>query len=330
VSQNKKFRICAIVVIYFPEPDLLRQVINASLRQVDELVVVNNTPPTTTLNNVPIPESERITVLNQNKNIGLAAGLNVGIEFARRKKVTHYLLLDQDSLPASDMVFQLTLAWEEAANDALKVAAVGPAFTDDRGGAPPPFIKIGFPSNHVIQPTLGENYVRTHVLITSGCLISEAALDYAGLMNEWLFIDNVDIEWGFRVQSLGLNLIGAPHAKLAHRIGDEHLQAPRWARWLFRRQIAVRHNDFRLYYIFRNRIALYKLKTVPSLWKLQDLLRLPFKIALCVSISDQPLTTLRQLFVGMRDGLTSKNAFQASALATQISQANKSADKFAD
>lgn len=330
MSKNKKFRICAIVVIYFPEPDLLRQVINASLTQVDELVVVNNTPAIAALNEVLIPESARITVLNQTRNIGLAAGLNVGIEYARQKNVTHYLLLDQDSLPAADMVFQLTLAWVEAANDALKVAAVGPAFTDDRGGAPPPFIKIGFPSNHVIQPTLGKNYVKTHVLITSGCLVSEAALDYAGLMNEWLFIDNVDIEWGFRVQSLGLNLIGAPHAKLAHRIGDEHLQAPRWARWLFRRQIAVRHNDFRLYYIFRNRVALYKLKTVPSLWKLQDLFRLPFKIALCVSISDKPLTTLRQLFVGMRDGVTSRNTFQAPALHAQSSLENKSTDKLSE
>ncbi len=326
MSRNKKFCICAIVVIYFPEPELLRRVITASLTQVDELVVVNNTPATTVLSDVFIPKSPCITVLNQNKNIGLAAGLNVGIEYARQKNVTHYLLLDQDSVPASDMVFQLTLAWGAAVNDALKVAAVGPAFTDDRGGAPPPFLKVGFPSNHVVQPTLDENYVRTDVLITSGCLISEAALDCAGLMNEWLFIDNVDIEWGFRVQSLGLNLIGAPYAKLTHRIGDEHVQAPRWARWLFRRQIAVRHNDFRLYYIFRNRIALYKLKTVPSLWKLQDLFRLPFKIALCVSISDKPLTTLRQLFVGMGDGLRSRNAFQASAMATRSPLANKSTD----
>jgi len=91
-----------------------------------------------------------------------------------------------------------------------------------------------------------------------------------------------------------------------HRIGDDHLQAPPWARWIFRRKIAVRHSDFRLYYIFRNRIALYRLTFVPLLWKMQDLIRLPFKIALCLSISPKPGDTGKRLFAGIRDGLLSR------------------------
>lgn len=312
IDVPKRFSVCAVVVIYHPELALLQQVVETSLAQVDELVIVDNTPIGAEIMTWSACESTKVTVLRQNKNIGVAAGLNVGIKFARRKNPTHYLLLDQDSLPAPDMVMQLRNAWKDADSSKLQVAAAGPAFVDDRGGAPPPFLKIGFPSNIVVEPVAGLKYVQTNVLITSGSLVAEAALANAGLMSEWLFIDNVDLEWGFRVQALGWHLIGAPQAKLTHQIGDDHLIAPTWARWIFRRQIAVRHNDFRLYYIFRNRIALYLLPTVPPLWKLQDLIRLPIKIALCLSISDKPFETAKRLFIGIRDGLISKSACQQS------------------
>lgn len=299
----RKFQIFSVVVIHYPDPVVLQCVVNLTLPQVDAMVIVDNTPGGSQISEVLSKQSVCITVLQQQANIGLAAGLNAGIEFARKKLATHYLLLDQDSRPAPDMVDKLRSAWEDAKFDKLRIAAVGPAFSDERGGAPPPFLKVSFPFNHVVQPTLGGNYVITEVLITSGSLLSESALANTGMMNEWLFIDNVDLEWGFRAQALGWVLIGAPQAKLLHQIGDEHMTAPRWARWIFRRPIAVRHSDDRLYYIFRNRVALYKISTVPALWKLQDLIRLPFKAGLCLSISDRPLNTLKKMFMGIRDGL---------------------------
>lgn len=302
IDSPRKFRIFAVVVIYYPESALLQRAVDLTLPQVDSLVIIDNTPGGSQMTEALATQISNITVLQQEVNIGLAAGLNVGIEFARKNLATHYLLLDQDSQPAPDMVAELCSAWEDAEKDNMRVAAVGPAFSDERGGAPPPFLKVSFPFNHVVQPTLGINYVSTHVLITSGSLMSDAALVSIGMMNEWLFIDNVDLEWGFRAQSLDWALIGAPQAKLLHQIGDEHMTAPRWARWIFRRPIAVRHSDPRLYYIFRNRIALYKLATVPALWKLQDFIRLPFKAGLCLSISEHPLNTLKKMFAGIRDG----------------------------
>ncbi len=306
----KKFRVCAIVVSYFPDVVLLQRVIEASLPQVDNLVIVDNTPGDGAGLAFAEQPGALVTVLRQGRNIGVAAALNVGVQFARSTLATHYLFLDQDSLPAPDMVTNLCLAWSEATGNRIQVAAVGPAFSDERGGAPPPFIKVHFPCNQIVHPTAGISFVRTNVLITSGSLVSEDALASIGLMNEWLFIDNVDIEWGFRAQALGWHLIGAPQARLSHRIGDDHLVAPTWARWFFRRKIAVRHSDFRLYYIFRNRVALYRLATIPYLWKLQDLIRLPFKIALCLSISPKPGYTGKRLFTGMRDGLIGQQTTQ--------------------
>ena len=307
------FRICAIVVIYYPDHQLLAKVIHACLPQVDCMVIVDNTlGDGAALEFAEHDDTHRLTVLRQNKNVGVAAALNVGIQFARSKSATHYLFLDQDSLPAPDMVMRLQLAWCAAVGDHLRVAAVGPSFSDERGGAPPPFIKVHFPTNQIVQFTAGTSYVETNLLITSGSLVSETALASIGLMNEWLFIDNVDIEWGFRAQAQGWCLIGAPQAILMHRIGDDHLRAPPWVRWIFRRKIAVRHSDFRLYYIFRNRIALYRVATVPFVWKLQDLIRLPFKIALCLSISPQPRETGKRLFIGIRDGLISRKSIDTA------------------
>jgi len=162
-------------------------------------VIVDNTPGDgARLAFLDHIEPRPFCILRQNRNTGLAAALNVGIQFARSIGATHYLFLDQDSLPGPDMVDTLRLAWRDAIQNSMKVAAVGPAFLDVRGGAPPPFIRVRFPTNQIVNPVAGVSYVITNVLITSGCLVSDEALASTGLMNEWLFIDNVHIEWGFR------------------------------------------------------------------------------------------------------------------------------------
>ncbi|HWI78552.1 MAG TPA: glycosyltransferase family 2 protein, partial [Ramlibacter sp.] len=200
---------------------------------------------------------------------------------------------------------QLIRAWEAAERAGIRVAAAGPRFADSRGAAVYPFLQLGTLRNKVVVPKPSDEFVRTDVLITSGCLVSLDALDDAGAMDESLFIDNVDLEWGFRAKHKGWALIGAPRAMLEHRIGDEHVPAPWWAR-LLGKKMAIRHGPARLYYITRNRIRLYWMRHVPVAWKLQDLLRLPGKIVLGLWLAPDRGAAAAALARGVADGLANR------------------------
>jgi len=295
-------RITAVVVTFHPDVDALDRLVKALAPQVHAIVVVDNTPSGAGGARSDLANTE---VVRLGVNRGLAGGLNRGCEWALRNGAAFALMFDQDSVPAGDMVERLCEAWRDAATKNWRIAAAGPQFEDERGGHPPSFLRVGFPRNRPVEASPSDTFVETDVLITSGCLVSLAAYADAGGMDETLFIDNVDIEWGFRARAAGWRLIGAPHARLAHRIGDDHVPAPAWLHWLRRKQI-IRHGPARLYYIMRNRVLLYWMPHVPMAWKAQDFLRLPGKLVLSVSVAGERWASARALMRGLLHGLTGR------------------------
>ena len=297
-------QVVGVVVTYFPDIPSLRELLAAARPQVSALVVVDNTPATASVER-RCPAVEGIDVISLGFNAGLAAGLNRGCEWARQRGASFALLFDQDSVPAADMLERQAAAWAAASAAGLRVAAAGPRFVDSRGARVFSFLRIGALRNREVLPQSGDEFVPTDLLITSGCLVALAAFGDAGPMDESLFIDNVDIEWGFRARARGWSLIGAPRAMLRHRIGDEHVAAPLLAR-LFGKHKAISHSPQRLYYITRNRIRLYWLPHVPLAWKAQDLLRLPAKIALSLWLAQDRRAVARALARGVIDGVANR------------------------
>jgi rhamnosyltransferase len=302
VSPSRE-QVAGVVVAHHPDLPLLEKLLSAAARQLDALVVIDNTPAGG--GSTPFPAIPGVAHVARGINAGLAAGLNHGCEWARSKGASFVLMFDQDSLPAPEMLDELIRAWQAAEREGIRVAAAGPRFSDSRGAPVYPFLRVGMLANKVLVPQPSQVFVRTDMLITSGCLISLQALDDIGGMDESLFIDNVDLEWGFRAKQKGWALIGAPHAALEHRLGDDHVPAPGWAR-LFGKRMAIRHGPARLYYITRNRIRLYWMPHVPAAWKLQDLLRLPGKILLGLWLARDRPAALAALARGVVDGVANR------------------------
>lgn len=295
--------IAGVVVTYHPDLDALHRLLAAARPQVGHLVVLDNTPRSAGDSLPGIgPGAELITL---GANIGLAGALNRGCEWAWQRGADFALLFDQDSLPAADLVERLACAWEGAEAAGLRVAAAGPRFEDDRGAQVLPFARVGALRLRPVTPSADLEYVRSEVLITSGCLIAREAMLDAGAMDESLFIDNVDLEWGFRAQARGWSLVGAPGAVLQHRIGDAHVPAPAWARLLGARMV-IQHAPVRLYYIMRNRIRLYRMAHVPLRWKSQDVLRLPAKVLLSLWQADDRRSVAVALARGIVDGIANR------------------------
>ncbi|WP_246109190.1 glycosyltransferase family 2 protein [Vulcaniibacterium gelatinicum] len=287
-------QVCAVVVTWHPDPTALRDLLQAVLPQVGHVLVVDNATPGEAL---PLLTAALpgCTLLRNRENRGVAAAVNQGAVWARARGARFLLCLDQDSLPAADMVERLLAAWQ-ALSARHRVGAVGPQFLDLNNDRPAPFVRIGFPFNRKLPARDGQP-VEADFLITSGCLIPLEVLEATGPMDEALFIDNVDVEWSFRARRHGYRLYGVPTACMRHRIGD-HARRLGWGLG----EVVV-HSPSRLYYMMRNRLLLYRRRATPRVWILQDVPRLALKLLRLGLFVPPRLANSRAMLLGIVDGL---------------------------
>lgn len=289
------------MVSFFPDITTLRKLFTATVPQVDALVMVDNGASDDTFDGFCAPVgNDKVVILKQPGNIGLAAAFNRGIVWARERGFSHVLLLDQDSEPAQGMVDTLLLAFTSSFAG-RKIAAVGPRFHDAREDRYAPFVRIGFPINCKIYDSGKEGLVACDFLISSGSLISLAALVDIGPMDESLFIDNVDLEWSFRALAKGYTLIGVCTTTMHHRLGRSRLQLP------FGLGRIMVHDPIRLYYIMRNRLLLYRLPHTPAVWTAQDVPRVAVKFLLFSLLIPPRMNNIRFMLTGLRDGLLGRS-----------------------
>lgn len=294
-------RVYAIVVTFQPDLPRLRQLLTACLPQVAGLVVVDNGSGAriqASLKNQG--ETDHFDVLALDGNLGVAAAQNKGVAWAKERGSSHLLFFDQDSVPSSDMVARLLSALDRCTRSGLAVAAVGPTLVDRRTKTNTPFVHfsvLGVTKNAHAKSD-GEQLVETDFLVSSGMLIPLEMLDRVGLLEEGLFIDNVDLEWCFRARSMGLSLYGVDDAMMEHSVGDQVIEVGG--------HIIHLHNPLRQYYIMRNRILLYQRSYSPWGWIVQDFVRMLFKLFAFSLFFGPRRQNLAMMLKGIRDGLTGK------------------------
>jgi rhamnosyltransferase len=228
-------------------------------------------------------------------NLGIAAAQNAGIAWARQHQADYVILFDHDSEPAPDMVARLTEAASSLRQSGHTIAAVGPRFCDERQDNPPPFIYVEGWRLRRRQCATAEAVVPSTYLISSGCLMPMQALDAVGGMDERLFIDYVDTEWGLRAGHMGLSCFGVCSAHMQHRLGDAPLR--------FMGRPVPLHSPLRHYYHMRNAVWLYRQPHIPAGWKRADGLRLLQKYIFYTLFAPQGLRHWRMMTLGIWHGL---------------------------
>lgn len=290
--------VCAVVITYQPQLDVLSQVIDGVAPQVGRVLVFDNATAGPAFTAFPAflkqAEANGVVVIRSPTNVGLGAAMNRAADHARAAGFAYLLLLDQDSLLDPAMVTTLKTAYEDLSRNE-PVAAVGPQFSDRRNGHVAPFIKVGFPLNRKLSGGPGQR-LSCDFLISSGSLLPLDVLERVGGMDERLFIDNVDMEWCFRARHRGFSLFGICDAQMRHSIGDT-LRAT----WLKPGGVMI-HKPIRLYYIMRNRVLLYGRKETPPVWIAQDIPRLVLKLFGTSLFVAPRWRYLRMMLRGLIDG----------------------------
>lgn len=292
-------RVGAVIVTYFPRPALLSALLDAVSPQVEHVVLVDNTPSPQASADLNRFASQRCDVIVNGDNLGLAAAQNAGIERARERNCDHVLLLDQDSIPAPQMVDRLRAALRRLQSAGVRVAAVGPRWHDRHSGHDAPFVRVGLGRLYKLHCSEGtDEPIECDTLVASGCLIPLADLDAIGPMDDRLFIDQVDVEWGLRAQARGYRLYGVCDAVLLHGIGEAAVRV-----WFAKDRRMPVHSPVRDYYLVRNAITVFFRRPAPWRWRLLQAIRLPGLVFVLTVQMPPRIARLRMILRGVVDAL---------------------------
>lgn len=233
-------------------------------------------------------------------NIGVARAVNLLIREGVAGGAEYVVPFDQDSQPNCDAIEVLYKAFEERGRQ-HHIAAIGMGIVDDYTGKASGFTSFSFPLNRRSKsPERGFVTTEADFLITSGCMISLEAISEVGGMDEGFFIDNVDLEWSFRVRSKGWKLLGCFSACLRQTIGHEPIRLPLLG------LVLKSHAPARYYYMTRNRILLYRRSYSPKAWIAKDCVRAVLKLIAMLVVRGDRVQVLRYHYLGFRDGLLRK------------------------
>lgn len=286
--------VCAIVVSFQPERELLRENLSIISKQVNAVILVDNA---SSVSPESLIQDENILFVRLEENSGIAFALNVGISMARERGFEYVIFFDQDSAPLNECIGKLFASYNILEAEGRKVAAVGPRFRD--------------PVNNVISDPLGYSLWGTRALqcdnaatipvdflVSSGSLLRIHTIDVVGPMREDLFIDHVDTEWILRAQHYGYRAYCRCDAEMLHSLGEKRRRV-----WFFRWRNVPFHSSFRYYYIFRNSLLVMRQKDIPLKWKFMEFCRI-FKVATFMLIySEERGEFLRYIFLGYIHGV---------------------------
>lgn len=282
--------VCAVVVTYHPQP-LLRNNLERLISQVAEVVVVDNGSGTTTTELLRIIETELgIRVIRNERNLGIAAALNVGIKHAIVGGYQWVATFDQDS-EVTPGFFDGLLAAYQNCPDREHVALIAP--------------QLFYPESNESELTQTgplPEFAPIRSAITSGSLIRADVFIKVGYYDEPMFIDYVDYDFCLRLQTKGFGLIRANRVLLHHRLGAAENHT------LLGRKISIKsHSAWRRYYITRNRVIVYRRYGLrfPG-WCLHDFGWFFLELGKILVFEQSKIAKLRNILKGLWHGLLGK------------------------
>lgn len=298
ISAQTTHTVCAVVVTYNPCIDKLQTLLKSLDASAYPFMVIDNhssnraefTPWVQSLTGC-------VELLSMPTNLGQAAAINESLQRLQTRGYQLALLFDQDSAVDASFVSRMLEAWQAAQGLAPRqVAALGPRLVDPRNGQRMPFRLFNrLFERHETPVSREPSLYETAFLITSGCIISLDAVQKAGAMRTDYFIDNVDLEWCFRVKGKGYRLFGTDHAQMSHQIGEDSDSF--WVRNGF----VVQHSALRYYYSSRNRLHLHKQSYSPWVWRVKDMVRFAAKTLYLLALSPARKEYWRQLKKAVHD-----------------------------
>lgn len=289
---------CAVIVTYNPNSTSFRDVVASLYRQVDTIAVVDNASQNLSEIEAVIQDfSFELIRLSENK--GIAYAQNAGINYGISQGTKYILLMDQDTVLPEGTVGALRDECITLENQGVKVGAIGCAYRDTHDDKISVIWKAnGFKLEKQNVDTNAKQLVAADCVIASGSLIPVATLSEVGLMDEGLFIDLVDVEWGLRAKAHGYQSYQSFKKIMSHTLGSGRLN-------LLGRVVTV-HSPIRNYYTIRNSLILARRRYICPAWRLYLVLHIfPYLIVFGL-VASQKWPRINFMMRGLADGLLAR------------------------
>ena len=265
------------IVLYNPDLKRLKRSLEKLGENVDMIILVDN--GSKNIEDIRGICDKRILLIENGKNLGIAAALNMVVEAANKAKCNYLLTLDQDSVMKEGALAKMLEYIDKEG-----VAIVCPRIVD---------------INKTKQKVGKEEIEEISRCITSGSLMNLELCNKVGKFDEKMFIDFVDFEYCKRIQLAELKILRVNSAELEHEVGRRTKK-----RFLFITLYPTNHNKERVYYYGRN-LAYYKNRFKKNLnvgEKINLAATKIWKIGTIALYEDDKGSKLRKFFDGQRDG----------------------------
>jgi rhamnosyltransferase len=235
-------QVCAVMVTYNPDASFEENV-RALLPQVGKLIIVDNRSAAAAHPLIAhAAASHDVEVIWNEQNLGIAGGLNKGIERALSSGQFSWIAtFDQDSRAPADYIAAIFAAYS-ACPFRDQVALIGANHTE--------WIEDGGQGSGPSPKRFVFREIKT--AMTSGSFVKTSTFGVCGRYDESLFMDYVDHEFCLRLRKHGLRVIQAGNAVLAHQLGS-----PTSHRFLGKRFRSSNHSASRRYHNAHNRLLVY-------------------------------------------------------------------------
>ena len=287
---NQRRRVAAGIVAYYPDGDLLNQILSSLRGQTDLVFLFCNSPLPPAVREHARSFTPNALLLGTEANVGLGAAYNQIIAAASAYGFEDILLFDQDSSPPASLVANLLQNIADLDRQGLRPGVIGPTpIHPDRHAYKIPYqSREAFPIHSSCRPVA--------FVISSGSLIRVSAYSEIGPFREDFFIDGIDLEWCFRAQAKGYSCWVSDSVRMAHRLGIGLVRIPLLNIHL------VRQPPNRIYTMIRNTLAMFRLPHVTFLWKARGFATAFGHTVLQPFVTEDPRSMLRMIARAWFDG----------------------------
>jgi rhamnosyltransferase len=229
--------LAGVVILYNPDANVINN-IKSYAPVLEKLWILDNSEQRnvnlTNLDSLP----GNIEVLSDGVNRGIGNRINFALKAALQQGFSWLLTMDQDSSFTPDNLERYTSILSTYSYPSSNIGQVG----------------IGY-KNVEQQPDDTSRCEAVTLLITSGTLVNINAAFEVGLMDEDLFIDEVDSDFSYRLALKGFKSIMCHGLYMMHGLGEKKA-ARSLKNWKITERIL--HAPVRLYYMTRNYLIMRK------------------------------------------------------------------------
>jgi len=234
------------VILYNPDSSVINN-INTYIEMVSVLYVIDNSIQSNEYILAELKKNNKIKITQNNENLGVATGLNIAARLAIKDNYDWLLTMDQDSSFSDDNILKFSNFFNQ--------------FNAD--------VNIGIMCPNT---TIGDNMpdiIENEHSITSGSIINLNVYSKVGGFDDYLFIDEVDADFSYKIKMNGFKVLKFPNIHMNHKLGEQ--KSLGYFNYFFKKDRTI-HNSFRIYFMVRNYFIIRSryIKTFPEFYKWRD------------------------------------------------------------